>query len=209
MNSGIVDGYLSTVIAIYAAYAWSTSSTTGSCIIICIKRNVFYGNISTGGIIRIRIIDNIPAYSATSLIACYFQYILFVVTLDGYSTASTVTAGNSIVLTKHTDNRIAIRDIYSRTVANIDVGIFQVNSRTSSSDIDRLLSCPAYDIGTIVADVCRNWLRLAYTNGYSMYMPTRMVTVCTCPALISTLSCVTCTRTPSAFATWKELFASK
>ena len=105
MNSGIVDGYLSTVIAIYAAYAWSTSSTTGSCIIICIKRNVFYGNISTGGIIRIRIIDNIPAYSATSLIACYFQYILFVVTLDGYSTATryidarTVTAGNSIVLT--------------------------------------------------------------------------------------------------------------
>ena len=88
MNSGIVDGYLSTVIAIYAAYAWSTSSTMGSSIIICIKRNVFYGNISTGGIIHIRIIDNIPAYSATSLIACYFQYILFVVTLDGYSTAT-------------------------------------------------------------------------------------------------------------------------
>ena len=87
---------------------------------------------------------HLPLLSVHHLYGCYLvQYIIFTAaTLNSHSAAfchvdaRAVVAGDSVASSKHMNSRVAIRDIYSRTVANIDVGIFQINGWISSSDID-------------------------------------------------------------------------
>ena len=51
------------------------------------------------------------------------------------------------------DGRRSVRDIYSRAIAHIDVGTFQIDSRLASGDTDLLVKLIAHSVISIIVDI--------------------------------------------------------